>query len=190
MKAFVYPARIRPAVEKGWLIGFRDFPEGISQAEPREDAIDIAEGCLQACIEGRLEDGLEVPEPSVPRPGEVMVTVPLETATKAALFAAVSASGLSRLALAKVVGLDEKEIRRMLDPRHASKLPRIARVLRALGMELHLTVTDAARLPQAAEGRVGSGENVRAMQATAAYRAAARRKVSRAGLRTTRKTRT
>ena len=145
MNTFVYPARIRAADEGGWLIAYRDFPEGISQAGPRQDVIDIAEGCLQACIEGRLEDGMEVPPPSAQRAGEVLVAVPLETATKAALFAAVSESGLSRVALAKAVGLDEKEIRRMLDPRHSSKLPRVARVLRALGKELQLTVADAPR---------------------------------------------
>ena len=104
MNTFVYPARIRPAEEGGWLIAYRDFPEGISQAGPRQDAIDIAEGCLQACIEGRLEDGMVVPPPSAQRAGEVLVAVPLETATKAALFAAVSESGLSRVALAKAVG--------------------------------------------------------------------------------------
>ena len=145
MNTYVYPARIRPADEGGWLIAYRDFPEGISQAGLRQDAIDIAEGCLQACIEGRLEDGMVVPPPSPQRAGEVLVAVPLETATKAALFAAVSESGLSRVALAKAVGLDEKEIRRMLDPRHSSKLPRVARVLRALGKELQLTVADAPR---------------------------------------------
>lgn len=158
MNGYVYPARIRPAQEGGWLIAFRDFPEGRSQAEAGDDVIEVAEGCLQACVEGCLEDGLAIPEPSVVRAGEVPVAVPLETATKAALFSAVSSSGLSRLALARAVGLDEKEIRRMLDPRHASKLPRIARVLRALGKELRLTVAEAPRAPEGRSGRkVASG---------------------------------
>lgn len=150
MSAFAYPARLSPADEGGWLIKFRDFPEGHTQADEDEDAIDLAEGCLQACIEGRLLDGVEIPEPSELRGGEVMIAVPIETATKAALFTAVAASGRSRLALATELGMDEKEVRRMLDPRHSSKVPRIERVLRALGKELRLAVVDTAKLPQRA----------------------------------------
>jgi hypothetical protein len=55
--------------------------------------------------------------------------------------------------LARAVGLDEKEVRRMLDPRHSSKLPRIARVLRALGKELQLTVVESPKAPGRMSGR-------------------------------------
>ena len=151
MSAYVYPARISRAREGGWLIRFRDFPEGHSQAEDGEDLIESAEGLLQACIEGRLLDSMEVSEPTAARPGEVLVTVPVETATKAALLSAVAASGTSRVALAKAVSMDEKEIRRMLDPRHSSKLPRLERVLKALGKELRISVVDAPKPPQARE---------------------------------------
>ena len=153
MTAYAYPARLTRAREGGWLIQFRDFPEGHSQAEDGEDVVDIAEGLLQACIEARLLDSLEVAEPSEARPGEVLVSVPMETATKAALLSAVASSGTSRLALAKALSMDEKEIRRMLDPRHSSKLPRVERVLKALGKELRISVVDAAKPPEARESR-------------------------------------
>ena len=151
MTAYAYPARIARAREGGWLIQFRDFPEGHSQAEDGEDIIDIAEGLLQACIEARLLDSMEVDEPSATRTGEVLVSVPLETATKAALLSAVASTGTSRVALAKAVNMDEKEIRRMLDPRHSSKLPRLARVLKALGKELTISVVDAPKPPEVRE---------------------------------------
>jgi antitoxin HicB len=176
MNAYVYPARIQAAEEGGWLISFRDFPEGISQAGPGQDPVDVAEGCLQACIEGRLEDGLDIPPPSQARRGEVPVAVPLESASKAALFAAVSTSGLTRLALAAAVGVDEREIRRMLDPRHSSKLPRIARVLKALGKELQLSVVDIPKTP-AATSAPKSGAPRQAMQRRAKYRVGGRCKL-------------
>ena len=53
----------------------------------------------------------------------------------------------SRLAIAKARGVEEKELRRMLDPRHASKLPRVARVLKSLGKELRLSVMDRPAPP-------------------------------------------
>lgn len=150
---FAYPARLSRNERGGWDIRFRDLPDAISSSRSGEDGVAVAEGCLQATIEGRLEEGSAIPPPSQPRRGEVLVTVPIETATKAALFNAVAASGTTRIALAKAVGLDEKEIRRMLDPRHASKLPRVALVLKALGKELRVSVVDAPKPPAAGEPR-------------------------------------
>lgn len=154
MHAYVYPARIEHDPEGIWLVRFRDLPDAITQASLGEDPVDLAEGCIQAAIEGRLLHHEPIPVPSAPRPGEVMIAVPLETASKAAMLRCAAESGLSQSGLARAVGLDEKEIRRMLDPTHATKLPRIAKVLRALGKELQLTVTDAARMPK------GSRRNV------------------------------
>ena len=174
MNVYAYPSKIVRAREGGWLITFRDFPEGHSQAEEGQDLIDIAEGLLQACVEARLLDGIEVPEPSAARAGEVVVGVPLETATKAALFSAVAATGDSRLALAKALRMDEKEVRRMLDPRHPSKLPRLTRVLKALGKELRVTMVDATRPPVTARSERGA---VEARERHAAYKV--RRKAPR-----------
>jgi antitoxin HicB len=168
MHVYVYPARITSEPEGGWLIRFRDLPDAISQAELDEDPVDMAEGCVQAAIEGRLLYHEAIPLPTAPRPGEVMVAVPLETATKAALFQRVAECGMSQSALAKVVGLDEREIRRMLDPEHASKLPRIAKVLRALGKELQLTVADAAQMPKTVRREV-SPARVEARQPLSRY---------------------
>jgi antitoxin HicB len=165
MDEFVYPARFTHAPEGGWNIRFRDLPDAISQADEDEDAIDIAEGCLQATIEGRLLYGKEIPKPSEPRPGEVPVSLPIETATKAALLNAVAASGSSRVALAKALHMDEKEMRRMLDPRHSSKLPRIEQVLKALGKQLRISLVDIPKAPHA----VGQSGKPEARQTRAAY---------------------
>lgn len=158
MSTYAYPSKISRAREGGWLIAFRDFPEGHSQAEGGEDLIDVAEGLLQACIEARLLDGLEVPEPSGARPGELVIGVPIETAAKAALLKAVAATGHSQLAIAKALQIDEKEVRRMLDPRHSSKLPRVARVLKALGKELRITLVDATQPPRSVRDERGDAE--------------------------------
>lgn len=68
--------------------------------------------------------------------GEHLVAVPPVTAAKAALALALRDSGLTRVALAERLGVNEKEIRRMLDPRHGTAIGRIDTALRALGQEL------------------------------------------------------
>jgi len=80
---FAYPVRFVRA-RGGWVITCRDLPEVISQAEEEENRIDVAEGALQAAFESRIVLKEPVPAPSPKRAGEEVVTVPVETARKAA----------------------------------------------------------------------------------------------------------
>jgi antitoxin HicB len=61
--------------------------------------------------------------------------VPLPAAM-AALYLAIQEAGVSKSELARRLKLDEKEIRRLLDPRHVTRLSRIQKVLEALGKRL------------------------------------------------------
>ena len=62
------------------------------------------------------------------------------TAAKAALYVAMREAGVSKMELARRLGVDEKEVRRMLDPGHGSKLPRIAEAIEALGRHLRIAL--------------------------------------------------
>jgi antitoxin HicB len=62
--------------------------------------------------------------------------VPAQMAVKAALYIAVKESGIRNTELAKRLGADEKEIRRLLDPHHRSKLPRLEAALEVMGKKL------------------------------------------------------
>ena len=65
-----------------------------------------------------------------------MVSLPAETMAKAALYVAMKDAGITKVQLAKRLGVDEKEVRRLLDPHYGSKLPRIAQAVEALGRRL------------------------------------------------------
>lgn len=65
-------------------------------------------------------------------------------AAKAALYLAIKETGLSNAKLARRLGYDEREIRRMLDPRQATRLARIQRVLNFLGKRLLISMENAA----------------------------------------------
>lgn len=49
---------------------------------------------------------------------------------------ALKQAGISKQQLARRLGIDEKEVRRLLDPHYGSKLPRIAQAISALGQRL------------------------------------------------------
>jgi antitoxin HicB len=52
--------------------------------------------------------------------------------------------GITNVQLARKLRCDEKEVRRMLDPRHPTKLPRIEEALDVFGKRLVVSVEDAA----------------------------------------------
>ena len=92
---------------------------------------------------GRITDGDPIPRPSARRTGEHRVAVPPTMAAKAVLVLAFRDSGLSRVAFARRLGVDDKVVRRLLDPRHATAANRLHKALRQLGRELVVESTAA-----------------------------------------------
>ena len=61
MHSFVYPIALTHDAEGGFVVTCRDLPEAITQGENRTQALEEAEGALQAAIEMRMQDGVEIP---------------------------------------------------------------------------------------------------------------------------------
>jgi antitoxin HicB len=138
---FVFPARFkRDRKDGGFVVSFRDVPEAITQADALPECLDAAAGALQAAIEGRIMDGLDIPLATRAKRGERLVAVPIQTALKAALYIAMREHGITRVELARRLRIDEKEARRMLDPYHATKAERLEQALAVLGRHAELRV--------------------------------------------------
>jgi hypothetical protein len=60
------------------------------------------------------------------------------------LYLAMREAGMTNVQLARKLGCDEKEVRRMLDPRHPTKLPMIKEALDVFGQRLVVSVEEAA----------------------------------------------
>jgi antitoxin HicB len=129
---YEYPARFKKE-GSATLISFRDLPEAISFAEEGEDPWDAAQGALQAALEVRIERDEEIPVASAARRGEPLIPVPVETALKAALLAALRQHDQTRVSLARRLKINEKVIRRMLDPHHSTKPEKLLKALGSLG---------------------------------------------------------
>ena len=135
---FTYPARLRPDSTGELIVSFRDLPECLTSGADEAEALTEAADALEEAIAGRINRGDSIPVPSARRAGERLVAVPAITAAKAALApcACLPDNGLSRVALAQRLGVDEKAVRRMLDPRHRTAIARIEAALRVLGQDL------------------------------------------------------
>ncbi|HEX4961828.1 MAG TPA: type II toxin-antitoxin system HicB family antitoxin [Thermoanaerobaculia bacterium] len=141
---FTYPVTLTPdETDGGFVVTFKDLPEAITQGETVEDALTEAADALEEAIAGRIQRGDPIPEPSPARSLPV-IPVPAQTAAKAALYLALKETGITKSELAARLGCDEKEVRRLLDPRHSSKLPRIQKALAVLGKGLALRLVDEA----------------------------------------------
>ncbi len=136
MERFEYAVALTPANEGGFVVTCRDLPQLITQGESVPDALAAAADAMDEIFAAYMLAKLDFPHPSKPRRDEHRVAPPAETAAKAALCVALRESGITNMQLARQLGVDEKEVRRLLDPHYASKLPRIAQAVALLGKRL------------------------------------------------------
>ncbi len=144
MNRFQYPVLLTPAEEGGFVVTCRDLPQLVTQGESVQDALEQAADAMDEVFATYLIDGIDFPAPSKARRREHLVCPPAETVAKAALFVAMRKAGISKVQLARRLGVDEKEVRRLLDPHYGSKLPRIAKAINLLGHRLVIGVESAA----------------------------------------------
>jgi antitoxin HicB len=145
MRSLAYPATLTPDREAGgFTVTFPDLPEAITQGEDRLDALNQAADCLEEAIAGRVRRGDEIPTASKTKASQTVIFVPPLMAAKAALYLTMREAKMSNVKLAKQIGCDEKDVRRMLDPRHNSRITALQAALAALGKKIVLAVENAA----------------------------------------------
>jgi antitoxin HicB len=131
-----YSARLAHEADGRIHVYFRDLPEAITSGGTRAEALGEAEDVLEVAVSGRMADGLDLPEPSRLRPDESLVLLPTRLAAKALVYRAWKKAGLTKTALAQRMGRSETEIRRILAPRHGTRLEHLDEAARALGIRL------------------------------------------------------
>lgn len=146
-REFVYPATLTPASvyapgEHGFVVSFRDLPEAITQGETIDEALREASDCLEEAVANRTRHKMDIPAPSPLAEGQYPIGIRASVAVKAALAVAMREATVSNVSLAATLGKDEKEIRRLLDPSHSSKLTSIEDALLPLGKRVRVIVED------------------------------------------------
>jgi antitoxin HicB len=144
MQNFIYPATLTPDTQDGgFVVTFPDVPEAITQGDDVAEALQQAADCLEEAMAGRIRRHESIPAASPVGPEQHAIPLPAQTAAKAALYLAIRQANITKVELAERLHCDEKEVRRLLDPRHASKLSRLESALAALGQHLVIGVTAA-----------------------------------------------
>ena len=143
MKTFVYGARFEPGDERGVVVSFPDVPEAITQGVNETDAMVQAQEALGLALLTYPARGKPLPAASPVGTDLIPIAVDADDAAKIALLDAFREAGISKSEFGRRIGKDEKEVRRLLDPAHPSKLSSVTEALRALGRRLVIGVEAA-----------------------------------------------
>lgn len=139
---YAYPYDLLPQPEGGFAVTFPDVPEAITQGETAEEAAAMAEDALVTALSFYTDNGEKLPRASPVR-GRPVAYLPPLIAAKLALHEAMLVAGVSNVALARHLGIDEKAVRRLRDPLHDSKIDRVDAALRALGKRIGIVIEAA-----------------------------------------------
>jgi antitoxin HicB len=144
MFTFAYPAKATRGKDGRILVEFVDLPRVATDGRDKREAFEEAMDALGSDLSIRLSRREDIPAPSAPKRGQRMVPVPLWLAPKLALFVAMRDQRVNNSELARRLGVHERVVRRMMNPRHATKAEKIQAALRVLGKQMTVEVWDAA----------------------------------------------
>jgi antitoxin HicB len=123
---------------------FPDVPEAITVGADDSNALDWAQDALVVALTGYIEEKRDIPPPSKPKKGQKTVPLPPQVAMKIAIYQCMRDQGITQAALGECIGVDGRQIRRILDLDHNTSLSQLVRALKCLGKELVIEIRNAA----------------------------------------------
>lgn len=139
-----YPATIRRYRAGTVGLFFADVPEAVTAGKTLAEAIDHAPDALIVALSAYVEDGRTIPSPSRIKRGQPLICLPPMAALKLAIHDAMTQQRITQTALAERLGVDGRQVRRILDLDHESKFSQIEAALASLGLRALVSVESAA----------------------------------------------
>src|SRR5580658_8645182 len=142
MSALTYPTRFMAGSDARILVEFVDLPRVSTDGKDQREAFEEAMDALGSDLSIRLSRREEIPAPSAAKRGQRLVPVPLWLAPKLASYVAMRDRQVNNSELARRLGVHERVVRRMLEPRHATRTEKIQAALAVLGKQMTVAVRD------------------------------------------------
>ncbi|MFZ2316083.1 MAG: type II toxin-antitoxin system HicB family antitoxin [Gammaproteobacteria bacterium] len=115
---------------------FPDVPEAMTVGSDNDNALEWAQDALVVALSGYLDERIDIPQPSRPKAGQKTVALPPLIASKLAIYQAMREQGITQSELADKLHCDARQIRRLLDLDHHSRMDFIDDALHELGKML------------------------------------------------------
>ena len=130
---YAYPCTLVPEDGGGFFVSFPDVPEALTGGGDRLEALRMAEDALAVALAGYVHAGWDIPMPSAVAEKQHLVPLPPVVAAKLALYSAMRAQGVTKVALGEKLGVSESAVRKLVNPEHRSHIGQLKNALRALG---------------------------------------------------------
>jgi antitoxin HicB len=131
--------------ENGTLIAqFPDLPEAMTVGADETNALDWAQDALVVALTGYIEERRDIPPPSKPKKGHETMHLPPQIAMKLSIYQGMRDQGITQATLGECIGVDGRQVRRILDLDHNTSLSQLVRALKCLGKELVIDIRNAA----------------------------------------------
>lgn len=139
-----YPIFLTPDKNGSVIARFPDVPEAMTVGADENNAVEWAQDALVVALTGYVDDRRDIPPPSKPKRGQKSVNLPPQVAMKLTIYQAMRDQGVTQAALGECMGVDSRQVRRILDLDHNTSLAQLLRALQCLGKELVIDIQDAA----------------------------------------------
>lgn len=135
-----YPATFTSDTNGTFLVEFRDVPEAVGVGETFEEAYQSAIDGLETAFGIYMEERKPVPAPSELQDGEHAIHLPVLAQTKLALYHEMLNQGVSKAELARRLSVNQKQVDRLWDVSHSTKLEILEKAFNAIGKRLNVTL--------------------------------------------------
>ena len=133
---YAYPCELTPDEDGGLVVTFPDVPEAITGGRDRSEALLMAEDALATALAGYVHEKWDIPTPSQAVDGPEIVAVPAVVAAKLALYSAMRDQRITKVEIARRLGISESAVRKLTDPDHRSHISQVQKALRVVGRGL------------------------------------------------------
>ena len=140
---YVYPCELVPDEEGELVVAFPDVPEATTGGTDRSVALSMAADALATALAGFVHQKRDIPLPSAAADGQELVAVPPVVAAKLALYSTMRAQRITKVELARRLGVSESAVRKLTNPDHRSHIGQVQKALQAVGRNLAVEVTPA-----------------------------------------------
>ncbi len=141
---YQYPVQLTKLGNGSVMAELRDVPEALTHGADEENALTWARDALLVALSGYMDERRPIPPPTKPKRGEPVVEVPPLQAMKLAIYQAMLEQQVTQATLSEHMGIDGRQVRRILDLDHNTRIDHLLHALEVLGKRVSVAIGNAA----------------------------------------------